>query len=90
MLATGALLKNTFCIASADSAYLGPHIGDLEHVETYRAYEAAIERMERFLDVRVEVVAHDLHPDYLSTRYALGRPERLRVSQRYAGAFRQM
>lgn len=70
VLACGAHLKNTFCIGTGDSAYLGPHIGDLENLETYASYVDAITRMERFLGVRPEVVAHDLHPDYLSTRYA--------------------
>jgi hydrogenase maturation protein HypF len=73
VLACGALLKNTFCIAHGRRAWLGPHIGDLESVETFAAYQDAIERMERFLGIRPEVVAHDLHPDYLSTRYALQR-----------------
>jgi hydrogenase maturation protein HypF len=79
VLACGAALKNTFCFAFGDEAYLGPHIGDLEGLETWRAYEAAIDRMQRFLGVEVEVVAHDLHPDYLSTRYALARPEAVHV-----------
>ena len=70
VLGCGALLKNTFCIAHNDRAWLGPHIGDLENVETYEAYQDAIARMERFLGVRGEVIAHDLHPGYLSTRYA--------------------
>jgi hydrogenase maturation protein HypF len=74
VLACGAALKNTFCFAIGSEAYLGPHIGDLEGLETCRAYEAAIDRMQRFLGVDVEVIAHDLHPDYLSTRYALDRP----------------
>ncbi len=70
VLACGAHLKNTFCLASGDTATLGPHVGDLENVDTYDAYRAAIARMEDFLHVRPEIVAHDLHPDYLSTRYA--------------------
>jgi hydrogenase maturation protein HypF len=73
VLACGALLKNTFCLARGDEACLGPHIGDLENVASYRAYRSAIERVERFLDVRPAIAAHDLHPDYLSTRYALER-----------------
>jgi hydrogenase maturation protein HypF len=80
VLACGAALKNTFCFAFGDEAYLGPHIGDLEGLETCRAYEAAIDRMQRFFGVDVEVVAHDLHPDYVSTRYALGRPEASRIA----------
>jgi hydrogenase maturation protein HypF len=73
VLACGALLKNTFCIAHDRHAWLGPHIGDLEDLQTYRAYEEAIERMERFLGVTCERIAHDLHPDYLSTHYAQNR-----------------
>lgn len=73
VLACGALLKNTFCIAHGDQAWFGPHIGDLENADTYAAYEDAIDRMERFLGIRGDVIAHDLHPDYLSTRYAQER-----------------
>ena len=73
ILACGALLKNTFCIAMGDTAYPGPHIGDLDNLACFDAYGAAIDRMERFLRVTPRVVAHDLHPDYLSTRYALSR-----------------
>jgi hydrogenase maturation protein HypF len=74
VLACGALLKNTFCIGVNDSAYLGPHIGDLENLETYESFEQAIARAERVLRVAPEIVAHDLHPDYMSTTYALARP----------------
>jgi hydrogenase maturation protein HypF len=73
VLACGALLKNTFCLARGNEACLGPHIGDLENLETFTSYRDAIARLERFLDFRPEVVAHDLHPGYLSTEYALSR-----------------
>jgi hydrogenase maturation protein HypF len=73
ILACGAHLKNTFCIATGSSAYPGPHIGDLETVDTLRDYETAIERMKELVGVDPKIVAHDLHPDYLSTRYALAR-----------------
>jgi hydrogenase maturation protein HypF len=73
VLACGALLKNTFCIGAGASAWLGPHIGDLENVETLDAYTQSIELMQRFLDVRPQVIAHDLHPDYPSTAYARKR-----------------
>jgi len=78
ILAVGAQLKNTFCIAVEDRAYLGPHIGDLENLAADEAMRQAIERMERFLDVRPEIIAHDLHPGYQSTTYALARPEPLK------------
>ena len=73
VLACGGLLKNTFCFGIDDAAYFGPHIGDLENLETYRSFEESIARMQRFLNVEPAVVAHDLHPDYMSTRYAQQR-----------------
>lgn len=85
VLATGALLKNTFCLASGTQAFLGPHIGDLENLETYDSFTTAIERFQRFVGIRPELVACDLHPDYLSTRYAEQRPERvIRVQHHHA------
>jgi hydrogenase maturation protein HypF len=71
VLACGAHLKNTFCIAAGDTAFLGPHIGDLEGLETYRDYCESIDRAKKLLGITPEVVAHDLHPGYQSTRYAL-------------------
>jgi hydrogenase maturation protein HypF len=79
VLACGALLKNTFCIGAGDSAFLGPHIGDLENLETYRSFEESVARMERFLGVVPEIIAHDLHPDYMSTAYARARPETVKI-----------
>jgi hydrogenase maturation protein HypF len=80
VLACGAHLKNTFCFGIRDSAWLGPHVGDLENLSIYQSYEDAIDRMERFLSIRPEVVAHDLHPDYLSTVYARSRPEETKIA----------
>jgi hydrogenase maturation protein HypF len=74
VLACGAHLKNTFCIGVGNAAFVGPHIGDLETVETLRAYESAIEKMKTFIGVEPALVAYDLHPDYFSTRYALALP----------------
>jgi hydrogenase maturation protein HypF len=79
VLACGALLKNAFCIGRGSAAYLGPHIGDLENLETYQSFQASIARMQRFLRVAPEIVAHDLHPDYMSTAYALSRPESTKI-----------
>jgi hydrogenase maturation protein HypF len=80
VLACGGLLKNTFCIGLRDAAYLGPHIGDLENLETHRSFEESVARMERFLRVNPIIVAHDLHPDYMSTAYALARPEQVKIA----------
>jgi hydrogenase maturation protein HypF len=79
-LAVGALLKNTFCLGIGNVAYLGPHIGDLENLETYESFEHAVERMQDFVGIQPEVIAHDLHPGYLSTRYATSRPADVRVA----------
>jgi hydrogenase maturation protein HypF len=73
VLACGGLHNNTFCLARGAEAYFGPHIGDLANLETYRAYCESIARLERFLAFKPAIVAHDLHPDYLSTTYAIAR-----------------
>jgi hydrogenase maturation protein HypF len=75
VLACGGQLKNTFCLAAGDRAFLGPHIGDLDNLETLCAYEEAIDRLSHFTGITPVIIAHDLHPDYLSTRYAMARPE---------------
>lgn len=76
VLACGAHLKNTFCIAVEDTAYFGPHIGDLESLAAMEFFEEAVDRMQTILSVEPDVIAHDLHPGYLSTRYAKARGAR--------------
>ncbi len=71
VLACGAELKHTFCLAKGSRAFVSHHIGDLENFETYRSFTEGVEHFCRLFDVRPEVVAHDLHPEYLSTKYAL-------------------
>jgi hydrogenase maturation protein HypF len=71
VLACGAELKNTFCLAQGRRAFLSHHIGDLENYETLRSFTEGIEHFCRLFDVHPELVAHDLHPEYLSTKYAL-------------------
>jgi hydrogenase maturation protein HypF len=73
LLACGAELKNTFCLARAGRAWVGHHIGDLENYETLSSFVDGIGHFERLLALDPEVVAHDLHPEYLSTKYALER-----------------
>jgi hydrogenase maturation protein HypF len=75
LLACGAELKGTFCVAKGRRAWVGHHIGDLKNWETLRSFREVIEHFERLFAVAPELVAHDLHPDYLSTAYALGREE---------------
>ena len=71
VLACGAELKNTFCLADGRRAFLSHHIGDLENAETLRSFTEGIEHVSRLFEITPEVVAHDLHPEYLSTKYAL-------------------
>jgi hydrogenase maturation protein HypF len=70
LLACGAQLKNTFCLARGTRAWVSHHIGDLENYETLRSFTEGIEHFKRLFAVEPEVVAHDLHPEYLSTKYA--------------------
>ena len=75
ILGCGAELKNTFCLSKDQYAFMSHHIGDLENFETYRSYEEAIGHFEKLFRVKPELLVHDFHPDYLSTRYALDRSE---------------
>ncbi|GIH23252.1 carbamoyltransferase [Acrocarpospora phusangensis] len=75
VLACGAELKNTFCVAKGTQAFLSHHIGDLENYETLRSFTEGIDHFCRIFGVRPAVVAHDLHPEYLSTKYALDRED---------------
>jgi hydrogenase maturation protein HypF len=73
VLGVGAELKSTFCLAKGRRAWVGHHIGDLKNYETLRSFSEGVDHFQRLFAVSPEVVAHDLHPDYLSTRYALER-----------------
>jgi hydrogenase maturation protein HypF len=73
LLACGAELKNTFCLARGERAWVGHHIGDLKNYETLRSFSEGIAHFERLFAVAPEVVAHDLHPEYLSSKYAAER-----------------
>src|ERR1039458_5693232 len=71
LLACGAEQKSTFCLANGRRAWVSHHVGDLEHYSTLRAFQEGIAHFERLFSIPPAVVAHDLHPDYLSTAYAL-------------------
>jgi len=70
-LACGAELKNTFCVTREKYAFLSQHIGDMENLETLAHFETSISLFQRLFRIEPEIIAHDMHPDYLSTRYAL-------------------
>ncbi len=71
LLACGAELKSTFCVAKGERAWVGQHIGDLKGWETLRSYREGVAHLQRLFAVAPQIVVHDLHPDYLSTGYAL-------------------
>ncbi|PLX81703.1 MAG: carbamoyltransferase HypF [Desulfuromonas sp.] len=71
ILAVGAELKNTICLTRGRQAFLSQHIGDLKSCDVRQSFEQAITHLRDLLEIVPERVAHDLHPDYASTRYAL-------------------
>ncbi|HVP14990.1 MAG TPA: carbamoyltransferase HypF [Terriglobales bacterium] len=73
ILAVGAHLKNTVALSLGRQVFLSQHIGDLETEEALSAFERVIADFLRLYEAAPEAIAHDLHPDYLSTRWALGR-----------------
>ncbi len=70
ILACGAHLKNTFCLAKERHAFMSHHIGDLENYETWDSFAKGIEHWKNLFAIEPSVIAHDLHPEYLSTKYA--------------------
>lgn len=71
VLAAGPEQKNTFCLLTGGHAFVSQHIGDMENAETLASYERTIALYEHLFRVRPEIVAYDLHPEYLSTKHAL-------------------
>ena len=71
VLACGGELKNTLCLIRDRYAILSQHIGDLENLETMEFFRETLHHLQRFFRVSPVAVAHDLHPNYLSTRFAL-------------------
>ena len=75
ILACGGELKNTFCLTRGQYAFISHHIGDLENLETLTSFEEGIEHFKRLFYIEPKAVTYDLHPDYLSTQYALSIPD---------------
>ncbi|GII76084.1 carbamoyltransferase [Sphaerisporangium rufum] len=75
VLGCGAELKHTFCLAGGGRAFVSAHTGDLADAATHRAFTEGVAHFERLFGIVPRVVAHDLHPQYLSTRYALARAD---------------
>jgi hydrogenase maturation protein HypF len=70
VLALGAELKNTFCFLRGGHAFVGQHIGDMDSRDALEHYEEAMRAMRRLFDLSPRLVAHDLHPEYLTTQLA--------------------
>ncbi|MDD5287927.1 MAG: carbamoyltransferase HypF [Dehalococcoidales bacterium] len=81
ILACGAELKNTFCLTRDDNAFVSQHIGDMENEETLEHYENTIELYKRLFRIEPEIVACDMHPEYLPSKYALrtAREQKLKL-----------
>ncbi|MBM3147387.1 MAG: carbamoyltransferase HypF, partial [Actinobacteria bacterium] len=73
ILACGAELKSTFCLTRDRHAFISQHIGDLENLETLESFHDGIDLYQDLFGVAPEVVAFDLHPEYLATKYAVER-----------------
>ena len=86
ILAVGGELKNTICVIRGAEAFLSQHIGDLENLESYKFFNEAVAHLHRILEVQPTIIAHDLHPDYFSTKWALEREgvERVPVQHHHA------
>lgn len=70
ILATGAELKNTLCLTKGNLVFLSQHIGDLENLSNVLAFEQAKDHMQKIFNITPRVVAYDLHPDYISSKFA--------------------
>jgi hydrogenase maturation protein HypF len=75
-LAVGGQLKSTFALGCERRAFLSPHLGDLDHLAAYQAFEQNLKLFGNLFAIRPELLVHDLHPDYASTVYAERRAAR--------------
>ncbi len=71
ILAVGPEQKNTFTLLKGGHAFVSQHIGDLENAETLTSFEETIALYQQLFRVEPHIIAHDLHPEYLSTKWAL-------------------
>ena len=86
ILACGSDLKSAFCVAKGNMAWMSQHLGDLDNVATLDHYRRVLDHFLEFFDVRPDIVAHDMHPDYHSTRLALSLegPRKIAVQHHHA------
>ncbi len=70
VLAVGGELKNTIALSKDDKVFLSQHIGDLENLEAFEFFKMTVEHIQRIFEIEPELIVHDLHPEYLSTKWA--------------------
>jgi len=70
ILGCGAGLKNTICLTRNNNAFLSQHIGDLDNAMVFEYFQKSIEHLKQIFDIHPEIIAHDMHPNYMSTEYA--------------------
>ena len=70
ILAVGPELKNTVCLLKENRAFLSPHIGDLENLKAFEFFTETVSTLQDVLECEPQIIAHDLHPGYFSTRWA--------------------
>ena len=76
IIGCGGDLKSTFCLGKKNNLYISQHIGDLFNLESYDFFIESIEHLKSVFEIEPEIAVCDMHPDYMSTRYAeeLGLP----------------
>ncbi len=81
VLATGGELKNTFCFIKGDQAFLSQHIGDMKYEAVFDSFKTWVERFHELLDIKdLRAVAHDMHPNYMTTAWALDHPCKTKIA----------
>jgi hydrogenase maturation protein HypF len=83
VLAVGGEKKNTIAFLNQDRVFLSHHIGDMENAETLESFQHSICHLKTILSLEPELIAYDLHPDYLSTHWALEQPVPVRAVQHH-------
>ena len=76
ILACGAEEKNTFCLTRDNHAFVSQHIGDMENMDTLQHYERTLELYKSLFRIQPEIIAYDMHPEYLPTKFALELAEK--------------
>jgi len=76
ILATGADMKNAICLTKGKNAFLSQYLGDMENLDANISLEHIADHLVNILDIKPTIIAHDMHPDYFSTRFAKERVTR--------------